>query len=114
MKFVADENFRFRVVSWLRLKGHTVIIPKKGTSDTDVFSLVKKEKAILLTHDKDFLRSGEFPPHETEGIFVFRIHPPVLLSIMEAIDNFLSREEEKNFLKKLVVIYSEENWEIFS
>ncbi|MDL1969922.1 MAG: DUF5615 family PIN-like protein [Candidatus Desulfofervidaceae bacterium] len=57
MKFVADENIDKMIVDLLREEGYEVIyIPEISPtiSDEEVFRLANKEKALLLTADKDF------------------------------------------------------------
>ena len=53
MKIVIDESVSYGVASYLSRMGYDVIaIAKAATSglkDTEVFEIVKKEKAVLIT-----------------------------------------------------------------
>lgn len=57
MKFLADENIGFKVISPLRNLGFdikSILEIARGTKDENVLSLANKEKRILITTDKDF------------------------------------------------------------
>ncbi len=57
MKFLADENVDKPVVDHLRKEGHEVLYvleTEPGISDDEVIKWTNKERALLLTADKDF------------------------------------------------------------
>ncbi|HPD55830.1 MAG TPA: DUF5615 family PIN-like protein [Smithellaceae bacterium] len=57
MNFLADESIDKQIVEALREKGYDVAYVAEmdpGISDDEVLSLANKEKAVLLTADKDF------------------------------------------------------------
>ncbi|MBU1261473.1 DUF5615 family PIN-like protein [bacterium] len=57
MKFLADENVDKPIVDHLRNDGHEVIYVieiEQGISDDEVIQRANREKALLLTADKDF------------------------------------------------------------
>lgn len=57
MKFLTDENIGFKVVFPLRDLGFdikSILETGRGSKDTSVFSLAKREGRILITTDKDF------------------------------------------------------------
>ncbi|ACX51443.1 hypothetical protein Adeg_0279 [Ammonifex degensii KC4] len=57
MKFVADESVDRQIVEHLREAGHTVLYvaeAEPGIHDEAVLGLARREKALLLTADKDF------------------------------------------------------------
>jgi predicted nuclease of predicted toxin-antitoxin system len=58
MKIVVDESVSFGVVSYLRDEGFEVIAIAEsltsGLRDPEIFAIVKKEKAILITRDHHF------------------------------------------------------------
>lgn len=76
MKFVADEGVDRQIVLRLRQDGHTihyVAEMEPGIPDNAVLELANKERAILLTNDKDF---GEivFREHRvTSGVVLIRL-----------------------------------------
>lgn len=43
-----------------------------GLSDSEVFKLVKKEKALLITRDHHFTNHLRFPPEDASGIIFIR------------------------------------------
>ena len=69
MKIVVDESVSFGVVSYLRNEGYDVIAiadaETSGLKGPDVFQIVKKEKAVLITRDHHFTNSLRFPSQET-------------------------------------------------
>jgi len=57
MELVADESIDQPIVDQLRSDGHEVIAIVEigpGVSDDDVLAIAEREKALLLTADKDF------------------------------------------------------------
>lgn len=57
MKFVADESVDFQIVSRLRSDGHEVLYIAEtlsGASDSSVLAQANRQRAVLLTSDKDF------------------------------------------------------------
>jgi len=76
MKIVVDESVSYGIVSYLRNKGHDVIAIAEaltsGLKDPDVFEVVKKENAILITRDHHFTNSLRFPPENTSCIIFIR------------------------------------------
>lgn len=76
MKFIADESVDGQIVDRLRQGGHLlwyVAEMDPGIPDEAVFELANREKALLLTADKDF---GEivFRQHRlTTGVVLVRL-----------------------------------------
>lgn len=90
MKFLADEDFPKPLVVKIRQSGFSVkTIQQKnlqGVSDKSVANLALKEKRIVLTFDKDFLRNQ--PKNLQAVIFHF---PKIPTSeIIPSIENFLN------------------------
>ncbi|MBW2039404.1 MAG: DUF5615 family PIN-like protein [Deltaproteobacteria bacterium] len=106
MKFLADENIEREIVNCLREEGHVVFYVAEmepGISDEAVLNLANKEKAILMTSDKDFgelvfrlnrihqgvvlVRLAGLYPEEKEGIIlgVIKEHKDELLSAFTVI-----------------------------
>ena len=76
MKIIVDESVSFEVVVYLRDLGYEVTgimeNPMSGLRDADVFKLVKKERAVLITRDHYFTNNLRFPPDETACIIYIR------------------------------------------
>ncbi|MFQ6056503.1 MAG: DUF5615 family PIN-like protein [Methanosarcinales archaeon] len=76
MRIVVDENVSYGVVEILRTSGHYVIsvseLQERGMSDENVYALILREHAILITRDYHFTNSVRFPAEKTEGIIYIR------------------------------------------
>jgi len=75
MRFIVDENVSFGVVKELRASGHAVIAIAEGHTgmkDNEIYEMVIREKALLITRDFHFTNSLRFPPQKTEGIIYLR------------------------------------------
>ena len=89
MRFLADENFRFDVIEFLKSNGHDVARGVSRSNDKEIAAHAKRERRILLTNDSDFAVTLQFPPHEYQGLLVFRIHPPRFEKFKRALEYFL-------------------------
>ncbi|MDO8636013.1 MAG: DUF5615 family PIN-like protein [Dehalococcoidia bacterium] len=76
MNFVADECVDRQIVDRLRKEGHSVLYILEmtpGISDEEVIKQVKRNKAVLLTSDKDFgeivFRQGQL----SESVVLLRL-----------------------------------------
>lgn len=108
MRFLADENIYPKIVTHLVNTGHDTVNVKEltssGASDEEVFGLATKQKRVLITFDKHFANVLRYPPENTYGIIVIRIHPPVLIDIVRTIDRFLKEPNIGNLKGKLIVL----------
>lgn len=112
MRFLADENFKRRVVVRLARAGHDVAFTPKGLKDKAVADLAKAQQRVLLTHDHDFANSQAFPPAELPGIVLLAVQPPTLERIVAALDNVLSEVPAESFSGKLIVVCEVDSFEI--
>ena len=94
MRLLANENVSGHVIEALRGRGHDVLSVKecmRGEPDRAVLKRARRERRLLLTHDKDFgeLAFGSHLPAEC-GIVLFRLTGPDPQSdtrrILEAIE----------------------------
>ncbi len=113
MKIIADENIKLKLVKFLIHKGHDIDIITKGFDDNGLFSLACKEKRIILTHDKHFLNTSLFPPKQSVGIILLRIHPPELQKLENALIKLFNEFNEKEINGKLLIL-GENSIEILS
>ena len=94
MKFLADEDFPKPLVNIIRKSGHSVkTIQQKnlqGSSDETVAGIALKEKRILLTFDKDFLKNQ--PTYLRAVVFEFPRMPT--LEVIPLIEPFLKDREK--------------------
>lgn len=69
MKLLANENFPYLSVVFLRTKGYDVLYVSEGMksiSDKDIMQITTREERTILTFDRDY---GEL-------IFKFKLKPP--------------------------------------
>lgn len=94
MNILVDENIPKLTVETLRLDGHVVSdlrgTPDQGAEDPDVWNMVLRDKALLITTDKGFT-SHRSEPHF--GILVIRLRQPNLAKIHARVMLAMSRHE---------------------
>ena len=112
MYFLADENFRFDVIEFLKSNGHDVTRVVPRSSDKEIAAYAKKEKRILLTNDSDFSMTLKFPPHEYHGFLVFRVHPPRFENFKIAIEHFLTLRTSAQIKGKTFILEDDSFLEI--
>ena len=98
--FLADENIKAKLVRYFSQKGCDICFAKKGLKNSSLLSLAKKEKRVLLTHDRDFLNEFMYHPEEYEGILVLAIHPPSLFEQISLLEKFLATVPKEEFSGK--------------
>lgn len=59
---------------------------------------------MLITFDKHFANVLRYPPEDTHGIIVIRIHPPILSDVVRAIDKFFKESNIGDLKGKLIVL----------
>jgi predicted nuclease of predicted toxin-antitoxin system len=104
MRFLIDENIRREIIEFLKQKGHDVAVVPSGIEDDMVAKLAKKEKRILLTHDKHFTNIFSYPPKEFFGIIRIKIHPPRLKEILSSLGELLQRLSYEDLEKRLIIL----------
>ena len=106
MKFLADENIPLKVVKRLRDDGldvTSVMEIRVGMNDEDIAKLSEKEKAIIITFDKDFgeiIFRRSIKPY---GLILLRI-PPKSVGYIYSFLKWLLIESKIEFEKKLIVV----------
>ena len=91
VKFLLDENVDFRLSTFLKNKGYSVLRVPAGLKNGAVITLVRKEKRILLTNDNDFAHPLGSASRAPPGIIVFRIHPPDLKKLTTSLKKLLDQ-----------------------
>ena len=104
-KFILDENIPRSVYRYLRSKGCKVEYVPRSISDIQVIRLAVRDKAILITRDSDFANPLLYPPEKLYGIIVLKIHPPIPIEIIKALETVL--DIIKDFRGKTVVVYKD-------
>lgn len=111
MRFLADENIANSIVELLRSCGHDVCDMKEqewfGKPDAFLVSRAKKEKRIILTHDKDFI----YQEKVSVLLLHFRNQSPEHCS--QYLAAFFDLSESKKLLKPIIVELSEDGAEFY-
>src|ERR1700750_2382025 len=86
MRLLGDENFPERLLRELRAEGHDVssaLADHRGTSDNNLLDIAEREKRILLTLDKDYLKltAQLRKPLRSGGVVLFRVHPATIAAL---------------------------------
>ena len=108
MKIVVDESVSYSVASYLRKQGNSVIAiadtTTSGLKDPDVFEIVKKENAVLLTRDHHFTNSLRFPPETTTSIIFIRKGNLTAKEELDLVKWFFNSYSISDFEGRLVTI----------
>ena len=111
MKFLADEDFPKPLVVKIRSAGYSVkTIQQKalqGSSDKIVANLALKEKRIILTFDKDFLKNQA----EKLQVIIFSFPKIPTSEIILLIGNFLKDLKQFKLSKSNVLKFSKNGLE---
>jgi predicted nuclease of predicted toxin-antitoxin system len=80
MKFIADENIPFNLITRLRCDNYDVLSVKEtmeSASDKEIMAVSQNEERIIITQDKDF---GELvfrtKSYQCTGVILFRSTSP--------------------------------------
>ena len=112
MKLLLDENVDRRLAKPLSKAGHNVKVVEKGTKNSALFLLAKKEKRILLTNDTEFSDDKLYPPDKTSGIILLRVFPDTFENQKKALLRLLGKFKESEFSGRLVELGRD--WEFFT
>lgn len=88
MKFLADENFPPSLIAYLQRKHHDVKRIQrsaKGVSDISVRERAIKENRLIITFDKEFLKSG--PEEKIFNVIIFDFSYMIPEEIMPYMDD---------------------------
>ncbi len=104
LKFLLDENVDVRVATFLRDQGYSVLLCPKGITNGAVAALAKKENRVLLTNDTDFTHNPQKAKVDHPSVIVFRIHPPSVVLLTNALREFLTRGSGKMLTGRVYVL----------
>ena len=110
MKFVVDENVSFGLVEALRKVREEVLViveDNRGVSDTAVFDLARKDKAILITRDYHFTNPMRFASSKVEAIFYIQQGNLSSAEEIQLVINFLEKHTLNQFKGKLVTLHKD-------
>ena len=103
VKILADENVPFLVVEWLK-QNFDVTRPVPRTDDISIAESARKSGRVIVTFDRDFGNVLKFPPREYAGIVFIRIRPPLIHSVIFALDKFFKSMHASKFKEKLFIL----------
>jgi predicted nuclease of predicted toxin-antitoxin system len=105
MKIFVDENIPIMTVEALRNMGHDVVdirgTEKEGIEDIEIWELVLKEKRLIITTDKSFIKRHN---KLHSGILVIRLRQPNLLKIHERVMKAMKQFNSEEWSGLLVVM----------
>ncbi len=110
MKFIVDENVSFGLVEALREAGEEVraiVEDSRSISDTAVFNLAQKDKAILITRDYHFTNPIRFASNKVKAIIYIQQGNLSSTEEIQLVMNFLKRYSLDQFKGKLVTLYKD-------
>jgi len=106
MKFIADENIPLKVVERLReeeINIESITRVQTGLADEEISRISEREKAIIITFDKDFGEMIFRKSLKPFGVIILRISPKSVDHITEFL-KWLLIESEIEFEGRLVVV----------
>ena len=112
MKFLADQNVRFRAVLALRKAGydiiHTCEIGLATTEDEFVFNTALANGRTLITFDEGIgdYRELPLPDHHT-GVIRLKLHPQRWQWVSTRLEQFLRTTNAEELKDKLVILYND-------
>ena len=107
LKLLADENIKFRLVKFLINEGVDIKYESKGLRNSALFKAASGEGRVLLTHDKDFLNTEQYPVKSCSGIIVLSIHPPDISKFKSAVLRVLNTFSEEELKGKVFLVKEE-------
>ena len=110
LDYLLDENISHKTFSRLTNANMNVKSVKtenlQGIKNSELIILCKKEKWILVTHDKDFLSSNI---KDYYGLIIINIHPATDEVAGSSLLKFLLREEETEIVNRIIIL-EEKTW----
>lgn len=112
MKFLADQNVRFRAVLALRKSGydivHTSEIGLGTTEDEFVLNTSLINVRTLISFDEGIGDHKELPlPDHHPGVVRLKLHPQSWQWVSTRVAQFLQTTNEEELRDKLVILYSD-------
>ena len=113
MKFLADQNVRFRVVVALRKVGYDIIhtseIGLATTEDEFVFNTALANGGrTLITFDEGIGDYRELPlPDHHPGVIRLKLHPQRWQWVSTRLEQFLQTTNDEELRDKLVILYND-------
>lgn len=111
MRFLADENFSKPLVRKIQSLGHSVkTVQQKnlqGSSDKLVSNIAHKEKRLIITFDKNFLKGKILQT----GLVIFDFPKVPTQDIIPLIENFINSLQQEDLSQKKVFKFNKNGLE---
>lgn len=104
MRVLLDENIPRRVGEWISQHGHDTARVPTGLKNGAVMELARREARVLVTRDQDFADRFHYPPAQSPGLIVLRIHPPTQDRLITALQRLLGERSDTQFAGQLIVV----------
>src|SRR5260370_30527573 len=109
--FLLDENLPKSLWKSLRAAGYPVVRvideDLRGKSDSTIFRQVRY-RAIIITRDKDYLKTTLFPPPHSGIIVVNLPRKTSVADLVREVMNAVTRLAEQNLANKVYIIEPDE------
>lgn len=114
MKFLADENFPPTLISYLQKKRHDIKRIQRsisGVSDLSIRELAFKQNRVIITFDKDFLKTKVEKQKVSVMVFDFpKLMPEEVLPFMDISIEEINKLKKKK--KPFIAVYSRRGLEL--
>lgn len=107
-KFLLDENVRIELYRFLTQKKFNVKITTKSASDSQLVSISKKQRRILITNDEDFT---QYPENEIFSVVWLKIAQYDAESLITSFEKLL---KELKVFKGKIILLTPKGWEELS
>jgi predicted nuclease of predicted toxin-antitoxin system len=108
MKFKIDENLPVEVADVLNSAGHNALTISDqqmvGADDSQIASVCKRERRVLITLDLGFADIRQYPPREFTGIIVLRLNQQDKDRVIQITEKLLSILNTDALKKKLWIV----------
>ena len=109
MRMVVDGNVSYGLVERPHMRGFDVIsiseLAERGMLDEDIYTLILREQAILITRDHHFTNPIRFPAGKAKGIIYIRHGNLKSGEEITMVENCLRNHDLEIFQGKLVTLY---------
>lgn len=108
MKFFTDENVATSVALALRRQGFDIKDVKEeglqGTSDNNILQLARREKRIIITHDKDFGNVLFYPTVKHCGVILLRFKNQRPDCVIQALTSVLHSPIQHKICENVTIV----------
>ena len=110
-KFLLDENVHFELFNFLTNRGYNVKVPQKGLRDTEVASISRLEKRILVTNDADFADPELYSKDDLFSLIWLRIPQSEVKVLINSFQRILKGYNQK--YESRLIILQKDIWDVF-